>query len=263
MKMSVAIHGVGMVGGALSRYFQDEGIDVRHVDPFKGMKDDHDVRIQFICVPTPFEKKGKGFDLSFIQAAFENIAKVRGQQQTVVVIKSTALPGTAAYFQKKYPAYVVLFNPEFLTERSADQDMRHPERQMIGYVTEEGAKEAPAILDLLPNAPYQKILKATEAELVKYFGNTFLALKVVFGNMMYDFCEKHGADYEAVKEAAIHDSRVGSSHLNVNQDGYRGYRGTCFPKDVRAFIQHGEELGVDMAVLKEAERRNCELTGDL
>ena len=256
MAEAIAVHGVGMVGGALSRYLKDEGYDVLEYDPFKGLEDDFDVEIQFVAVPTPFEN---GFDLSMLEEACANIAKVRGDKKTVIVIKSTALPGTTEHFQKNYPQYIFLFNPEFLVEKTADKDMRQPDRQILGYVNEDGRGACEKIMQILPRAPYEKIMKATEAEMVKYFGNTFLATKVIFANMMYDFCEKHGIDYDSVKDAAAQDKRIGTSHLNVNLDGYRGYRGACFPKDVRAFIQHGEDLGVDVGVLKEAERRNCQL----
>ena len=86
--------------------------------------------------------------------------------------------------------------------------------------------------------------------------------------MIYDFCQKLGIDYENVKEGASHDARVGKSHLEIfhngtqgQDDGFRGYGGSCFPKDVRALIQQGSQLGVDVSFLQEVERRNIELTG--
>ena len=260
----LAIHGVGMVGGALSRYFKEQGFDVREYDPPQGLLDDIDVDLHFISVPTPFDKEGgKGFLLDYVHQAVENIQKVRQGEQTVVVIKSTVLPGSTKALQEQYPPLIFLFNPEFLTEKTADRDMREPERQIVGYCDERGQQVCDRVMQVLPKAPYQKIMPATEAELVKYFGNTFLALKVIFANTMYDFCEKMGLDYELVKDGAAHDSRVGKSHLQVMHQEYRGYGGSCFPKDIRALIQLGDKMGVDVGILKEAEQRNHQLTDEV
>jgi len=116
-------------------------------------------------------------------------------------------------------------------------------------------------MDLLPPAPFSKIIPAAEAEMVKYFGNTFLAVRVIFANQMFDLCQKLGLDYTLVKEAAGADPRIGPSHFNVDQDGYRGYGKKCLPKDTRALIQLADSVGVDMELLKTLEAINHELTG--
>jgi UDPglucose 6-dehydrogenase len=258
----IAVHGIGMVGGAFARYYQEKKIPVLQYDPPKGMEDDlREARIHFLCVPTPYQKDGIGFDLQYVLEAMKNIEQARGDKETVVIIKSTVLPGTTESIQKQYPKFILLFNPEFLTEKNADKDMKEPDRQILGYVDERGQKVCNEVMSLLPPAPFRATMSATEAELVKYFGNAFLATKVIFSNMMYDFCQALGLDYEKVAEAAAHDIRIGSSHMKVVHDGYRGYGGSCFPKDVRALIQKGEALGVDVGLLKEAERRNHDLTG--
>ncbi len=259
---SLAVHGVGMVGGAFSRYFKEKGFDVREVDPGKNLDGKiEDIDLHFICVPTPYKKEGEGFDLTFVYQAMEKIQEVRFDQATIIVIKSTVLPGTTESIQKKYPSFTLLFNPEFLTEKNADQDMREPTRQILGYVDEKGRAVCNEVMQILPKAEYQATMSATEAELVKYFGNAFLATKVIFSNMMYDFCQKLNLDYEKVSDAAAHDKRIGPSHMKVVLDGYRGYGGSCFPKDVRALVQKGDELGVEVGLLKEAERINFDLTG--
>lgn len=259
---SIAVHGIGMVGGAFSRFYEDQGFDVRKIDPPKGMDDAiEEIELHFLCVPTPYKKEGVGFDLTYVHQAMKKIQEARFDQPTIVVIKSTVLPGTTASLQQAYPSYTVLFNPEFLTEKNADKDMQFPDRQILGYVDDRGRAACNQVMQLLPKAEYQATMSATEAELVKYFGNAFLATKVIFSNMMYDFCESLGLDYEKVSDAAAHDKRIGSSHMKVVMDGYRGYGGSCFPKDVRALIQKGDELGIEVGLLKEAERINHHLTG--
>ena len=257
---TIAVHGIGMVGGAFARYYQEKGYDVLQYDPPKGMLDDlSEARIHFLCVPTPYQKEGIGFDLQYVLDAMKNIEAARDEKETIIVIKSTVLPGTTETIQAQYPKYTLLFNPEFLTEKNADKDMREPDRQILGYVDEKGRAVCSEVMTMLPPAPYRATMSATEAELVKYFGNAFLATKVIFSNMMYDFCDVLNLDYEKIADAAAHDLRIGSSHMKVGHDGYRGYGGSCFPKDVRALIQKGEALGVDVSILKETERRNTEL----
>jgi UDPglucose 6-dehydrogenase len=100
---------------------------------------------------------------------------------------------------------------------------------------------------------------ATEAEMVKYFGNTYLAARVIFANQMYDLCQAIGVDYDQVRECVGEDGRIGHSHFDIWQGGYRGYGAKCFPKDIRALIQLAEERGVDFRLHKLIEEINREL----
>ncbi len=259
-EITIGIMGVGMVGGALKDYFEKKckivGKDLFLYDPHKGFDSVDEVNkadVIFLCVPTPYLKDGNGFDLSYIEDAF---SKIKGEK--IIVIKSTALPGTTQKFQDKYPQHKVLFNPEFLTEMTAEQDMGYPDRQIIGY-TEQSFNTAKDIMLLLPLAPYEKIMPSTEAEMVKYFGNNWFAVKVSFANQMYDICQKLGINYDIVMEAAGADKRIGPSHLVALHKGYRGYGGKCLPKDIRAFIQFGDSLGVDLKVHKATEAVNNDL----
>ena len=253
----VGIVGTGMVGGALWRYFRKkEGLEIYTYDKGKneGAKEDvNQAEIVFICVPTPYLKDGRGFDLSYVE---ETLEWLNGEK--VVVIKSTVLPGTTEMLQRKYPAHKLLMNPEFLTEETADQDMCYPDRQIVGY-TQKSYSVAGEVMQLLPLAPFERILPATEAELVKYFGNTWFSVKVSFANQMYDLCQKLGVDYDRMVEAAAADKRIGRTHLNIFHKGYRGYGGKCLPKDIKALIQLADAKGVDLKLHKVAEAINEEL----
>jgi len=253
----IAIVGVGMVGGALQRYFEKkEGIEVFLYDNGKNLGSPQEINqaeIVFICVPTPYLKDGKGFDLSYVEDALNML-----ESEKVVVIKSTVLPGTTEMLQQKYPQHKVLMNPEFLTEETADQDMAYPDRQIVGY-TAQSQTVAGDIIQLLPLAPFERILPATEAELVKYFGNTWFSVKVSFANQMYDLCQALGVDYDRMVEAAAADKRIGRTHLNVFHKGYRGYGGKCLVKDIRALIQLANSKAIDLKLHKTAEDINNEL----
>ena len=256
MLKKCGIIGVGMVGGALRRYFEK----IRGIKPFlydKGKnlgspEEVNQAEVIFVCVPTPYRKE-KGFDLSYVEDAFQSI-----QGEKIIVIKSTVLPGTTEMLQKKYPQHKVLLNPEFLTELTADQDMCYPDRQIIGY-TKQSYNIAGDVMAILPLAPFEKILPATEAELVKYFGNTWFSTKVIFANQLYDLCQKLGINYDRIMEAAAADKRIGRSHLEVWHKGYRGYGGKCLPKDIKALIQFANGKGVDLKLHKIIEAINEEL----
>lgn len=255
-KPTIGIVAVGMVGGALQRFFTTSGYTTVVYDPPKGYADAGVLATAdyiFICVPTPYEEDKGGFNLSYVEEAFKLIPAGK-----TVIIKSTVLPGTTEEFQKKYPQLKVLFNPEFLTEETADQDMKFPDRQVVGY-TKESFTVAGDVMQILPLAPLERVIPATEAEMVKYYGNTWFSVKVVFANQMYDLCQKFGIDYDKVKECAAADKRIGRSHLEIFHKGYRGYGGKCLPKDTRALIQLGDRIGAPMELLKTVEAINNRL----
>ena len=255
-EIKVGIMGVGMVGGAMKRYFEKMGRAPLVFDKGTGegsLAEVNQADIIFICVPTPYHSESGGFDLSYVREACSNV-----QGSKVVVIKSTVVPGATEKLQKEFPQHQFLFNPEFLTELTADQDMQYPDRQIMGY-TKESYSVAQDAMMVLPLAPYERIMPATEAELVKYFGNNWFALKVAYANQFFDLCQKLGVDYDNIKEAAAADKRIGRSHLEVWHKGYRGYGGKCLVKDIRAMIQFGDRMGVDLKLHKTAEVINNQL----
>ncbi|MFZ2803664.1 MAG: hypothetical protein WA001_00415 [Patescibacteria group bacterium] len=253
----ISIMGTGMVGGALDRFFKTQNLEAGLYDPPKGLSDASvlsDADVIFVAVPTPYYLDGSGFDESFLRAALDAIP-VAGK---TVVLKSTILPGTTERFQALYPQHRILFNPEFLTETTVDFDMQNPNRQIVGF-TSQSRRDAELVMGLLPRAPFEKIVPATAAEAVKYFGNAFYALKVAYANQMFDVCAKLDIEYDLVKDCAKAEPMVGPNHLEIFHKGYRGYGGKCLPKDTRSIIQLGDSLGVDLSLLKAAETYNNEL----
>lgn len=250
-KKKIGIIGVGVVGGAVASVMPKAIL----YDKYKKIGSVEEVNkadIIFICVPTPYNKK-TGFDLSAVEDAFSII---KGKK--VVVIKSTVLPGTTEKMQKKHPQHRVLFNPEFLRAISAKEDMAKPYEQIIGY-TEKSKDIAKKILKILPKAPHKFIVLSADAEMAKYFSNAFLATRVIFANQIYDLCEKLGINYDRVKEMAGVNPRIGLWHFDVFFEGYRGYGGTCLPKDTKSLIQIGNMVDVDLKLLKLVDRINKKL----
>lgn len=254
----IGIIGGGFVGTAVSRYFERKGDEVKIYDKHKQSHNADEVLAQdfiFIAVPTPFTQS---VDLSMMDDAIANVA--RADHGKIVIIKSTIIPGTTEKYQKQYPNLRIVFNPEFLTEETADQDFGFPDRQIVGF-TPQSYGIAGDVLQILPLAPFSRIVPAMAAELIKYFGNNWFAVKVAYANQLYDVCEKLGVNYDIVKDGVAADKRIGSSHLDVWHKGYRGYGGKCLPKDTRAMIEFAAGLGLDMKLLKAAEEINHTLTG--
>ncbi len=254
--VKIGIMGVGMVGGAMARYFKVVGRQLFLYDKDKNLGSPEEVNkadIIFICVPTPYDKK-KGFNLSFVSGAFEKI-----KSKKIVVLRSTVWPGTTDSFQKRYPQHKILFNPEFLSIATADRDFRNPDLQIVGY-TEKSKKEAKKVLSILPQAPFDKIVPAKEAEMLKYFHNVHGAVKVIFGNQFYDLCHKMGIDYDSMVECAAASKNICTKqYLNVWHKKFRGYGGSCFYKDTKALIQFGDKNGIKLELLKAAEKVNSRL----
>ncbi len=206
-------------------------------EPYKNNKEKiKECDMVFIAVPTPTTQKG--FDYSIVEAALRLVGKGK-----TAVIKSTILPGTTARLQKKFPTIFVMHSPEFLVLKQAAEDAARPLRNIVGIPKSTKAFEAraKAVMAVLPRAPFELICTAPEAEMVKYAGNFFLYLKVLYANLMYETAEAIGATYSTVSKAIAADPRIGASHLQVVHDsGHKGAKsgrgagGVCFIKDVEA-----------------------------
>jgi UDPglucose 6-dehydrogenase len=251
MKSKIGIIGVGVVGKALAEYYSSQKLSL--YDKYQNlgsMEAVNSADIIFVCVPTPYDENKNGFDLSHVRDAISRI-----REGKTVVIKSTIVPGTTEKLQGEFKNLKLLYSPEFLVAKTAIHDVFSPDRSIVGY-TKESFRVAGEVMNVLPMAPYEKIMPATEAEMVKYFGNTWFAVKIIFSNQIFDICSALDIDYNRVVEAAMSDKRIGRTHMDVFCDEYRGYGGQCLPKDIRALIQRADELGVDLPLLKKTEEIN-------
>ena len=266
--MKIGVIGKGFVGTAVQYGFSPNvGCDaeVREYDkvPTKSTHTLEEVvnesEFVFISVPTPADEHGKIY-LGILEECLNDIEKVSQNADTIFLIRSTTIPGTTRILQKKHPKLKLVFNPEFLTERSANFDFINQSRVILG------GKKIPVmrVADLYRERFGSSIsviqTDYESAEMIKYLTNTFFATKVSFLNDMKILSDKVGANWDDVLEGFVRDSRVGHTHLNVpGPDGKFGFGGSCFPKDIQAIINFADELDLDMSVLKGAWKTNLKV----
>jgi UDPglucose 6-dehydrogenase len=213
--------------------------------------------VLFVSVNTPQKEDGSA-DMTFVEGVARRIAenlndyKVVVEKSTVPVKTSMWIKKTITSCKKKDVDFDVASNPEFLREGSAVSDFLNPDRIIIGVETEKAR-------DILVKI-YQKfkdrilVTNIDTAEIIKHASNSFLALKISYINLIAELCEKTDADVNQVALGMGFDPRIGSQFLSAGL----GYGGSCFPKDIRALSKIGEDLGVNMNLLREADNINLE-----
>jgi len=253
---------IGFIGqGWIGKHYADE-FESRMYDVVRYSLEEPYIRnkhliptcdVVFIAVPTPTTKVG--FDESIVREALTLVGEGK-----IAVIKSTLLPGITEKLQDEFPDIYVLHSPEFLVEATAAEDAAKPKRNIVGIPkdTPEFRQKAVSILRILPEAPYQKVMRSRDAEMVKYAGNCFLYTKVMFMNILYDMVEHTGCDWKSLREALINDPRIGESHTQPVHSSGRGAGGHCLIKDFEAFRRmykdvvpdtYGDEVMLAMAHL--------------
>ena len=212
--------------------------------------------VVFIAVPTPPQPDGS-VDLSYIERVARDIAAAMTNYK-IVVDKSTVPVKTGekvAETIKRYCAAKVEFdvvsNPEFLREGFAVGDLMRPDRVVIGVGSPRPVAAMKAIYTPF-NAPVI-VTDIASAELIKHAANSFLALKISYINAIATVCEAAGANVQEVAQGIGLDERIGRRFLNAGI----GFGGSCFPKDLSAFIKISEQVGYDFKLLKEVQRINA------
>ena len=271
LKQKIGIFGNGFVGSAVQFGFSpstgcDCEVRVYDKDPLKSVDTIEETVNKsdfiFLSVPTPSNKDGS-MNLDIVEQALQDISEVNERDDNVVLLRSTVVPGTTRKLQSKYTKLNIVFNPEFLTERSAKYDFINQSRIIIG-----GGKghafEVGATADLFrwrfgDSVPVIETNWET-AELIKYMSNCFFTTKISYMNEMYQIANKCEADWEVVLDGFFRDGRVGHSHMNVpGHDGKFGFGGSCFPKDIQAIMNFGESLGLNLNTIKGAWKTNLEV----
>ncbi len=232
-----------------------------HVNTLSDLVDNCDYL--FSCVPTPMYEDGE-CDTRIVESVIMDLHHecIKKEKTVTVVCKSTMTPGTTERLNEISKFVEVLFSPEFLTEANAVEDFKNQNRIILGLP--KSRTHNPNTRSLIistfqkafPNANVLTI-DATEAEMVKYMTNLFLATKVSFFNDMYSYCQKIGANYNVISEVTLLDKRIGNSHYQVpGPDGDRGFGGHCFPKDLSAILFIADKLNINMPTLQGVNSTN-------
>lgn len=249
--------GQGWIGKNYADDYKARGFEIVRYDTKKFAKNKDKIKncdIVYIAVPTP--STPKGFDYSIVESVLSLIG-----EDKIAIIKSTILPGTTDTLQKKFPKINLMHSPEFLTEKTAKFDVANPCRNILG-VTEKSKSKAGEVMITLPPAPYEEIMPAMAAELLKYGGNCWFYFKVIYVNMLFDLATSLGLDYDVIKDALAADKRIGRTHLDAVHQGGRGAGGHCFIKDMAAFAEiynkkvKGDKTG--KLLLKVLQQKNIE-----
>ena len=224
-----------------------------------------DADVVFIAVGTPARRGDGHADLSYVYEAAQEIAK-NLVGYTVVVTKSTVPVGTGNEIKKiisktnPKAKFDVVSNPEFLREGNAIEDFMRPDRVIVGCETEKAKQVISKIykpLYLIETPILFTDLKT--AELIKYAGNAFLAVKISYINQMADLCEKVGADVHDISRGIGLDKRIGSKFLHPGP----GYGGSCFPKDTQALVKTANDYGSNISIVKNVINYNTQRKIDM
>ncbi|MBV03473.1 MAG: hypothetical protein CML45_03665 [Rhodobacteraceae bacterium] len=257
---SIGIIGNGFVGNAvhegLKNHFNLFIYDIELSKKINTLTEVDKAEIIFLCVPTPTNTDGS-FVLSFLLDSIGNLSPGK-----ILIIKSTIPPSYAEYLIEKFPKQELVFNPEFLTERTAVGDFQNPSRIVLGGKDKYSVERVEKIYRKVFPSPMIEIIKTDykTACFIKYFSNCFFAAKVSLMNEFKQIAEASGVHWETALNGLLTSGWVNPMHTLVpGPDGKFGFGGKCFPKDICAFIAYCKEKGIDPTVLEAAWKKNLEV----
>ncbi len=260
----IGIMGNGFVGNAIYQGLKGHfDVLVYDTDPAKKINtflEMSKIEILFICVPTPMKESGE-FDLSIVKDTVS-----RFEDRKILIIKSTITPAAAEELINKYPMHSFVFNPEFLTERTAIRDFQNPSRIVLGGNDQNSIQKVEEMYRIVFPDRLIEIIKtdAKTACFIKYFSNCFFAAKVALMNEFRQVSDVAGIDWNTALNGLLTSGWVNPMHTLVpGPDGDYGFGGKCFPKDLNAFMSYCRELGIDPKMMQAAWNKNLEVRQDL
>lgn len=273
--MRIGIIGRGFVGGSIEKHLKNNTYhDVKSFDVNDNTTINDGYKyivcrseIIYLCLPTPMDSEGRCCtDIVDNAVSLIDYYSKKALKKSLVLLKSTMVPNTTDGLNEKYKNVICITNPEFLTERTAYEDMVNAKTHVLGFPEKvEGKEEIIYLIEnfhknVWPDADIYNV-SSTEAELIKYMTNTFYALKVTYANHIYMLAHALGIDYSAFIESAVaSDPRLGDMHWNVpGPDGNLGFGGKCFPKDLNGMIKLFEENNLNCDMLKSVWEYNSNI----
>lgn len=237
---NACVIGYGYVGKATAYAFGIKKYFTRH-DANITLEEAAKCKYIFICLPTP-TVNGKAFTDDILKV-IEQINSYPRTVDSVFIIRSTVWPGFAKHVQEKLGITHVVSNPEFLSEATWQQDARQPQMVVIGCDNDKYIQDVKALYAGRFKYIEPLLTSTTSAELIKLAINAFFSTKVAFFNEIFNYAQKVGANYEAVKTAIYAHPWGTKNHGVIWYKGVRGIHGHCLPKDLEAIAeQSGSKL---------------------
>lgn len=232
MTNAAVVGGLGVVGTAtrklfgIEKYFDLKGSNCTLADVAK---------CKYVFITLPTKPTADGYNVEDIYDILKQIAQYPSSEK-LYILRSTVIPGTTDSLFARLGLTNIVYNPEFLTMSTIDDDTFNPDIVVLGCHNQGWANEIKHLyMEHVKNKPKYILARPREAEMIKIATNLFYSTKVIFANQLYDVCKKYQIDYDQVQEALYERKWIGKNHLKAVFNGKRGLGGMCLKKDLMAF----------------------------